>query len=109
MKMLPPGKYYPEKLSNDDLLAILEYQNIGTITRAGAKFPELMNLSGLNLTKLNFTYLKTFVGSNIKGTNFSYTENPDASFRGSTATKANFSHADLEKANFIRALIDNVI
>lgn len=97
------GEYYPQTLNNEDLLLILEYQNIGKVSRAGVEDTKLMNLSGLDLRKVNFYYLKNFLQSNLKQVDMSGVKNQDAVFRAASLDAALFIEADLDNSKFIRA------
>ncbi len=97
------GEMFPEKLSNEDLFLILEYQKIGQVTRAGIKETALMNLSGLDLRNINFLYLKEFLQSNLRKTNFNNVVNQKANFRAASMEEASFINSDLRFAKFIRS------
>lgn len=101
------GEQFPERLSNDDLVLVLEYQKIGKVTRAGAENTAKMNLSGLDMRSLNYGYLKSFVQSNLRKANMSGITNQYAEFRAASMEKAIFDGAHLEHGNFIRAKMNH--
>lgn len=96
------GDFYPNTLSDEDLLLILEAQKIGEVTKAGVVKTELMNLSGLDLTKLSYKYMKNFVGANLTYTNFSNINTRDLIFRGASLQYSQFVEANIPGTNFIR-------
>ncbi len=100
------GDFYPEVLTNEDVILVLEEQNIGAITPRGAEQPEKMNLSGLNLTKINFQYLNNFVQSNLRYTNFTGVRASGLIFRGASLQNAIFVDAVIPGANFTRSRLD---
>jgi uncharacterized protein YjbI with pentapeptide repeats len=93
---------YPNTLNDEDLLLILEAQNIGEVYKSGVEKTELMNLSGLDLTKLSYKYMRNFVGSNLIGTKFDGIKVGDLLFRGASLHYAQFVSADIPRTNFIR-------
>ncbi len=101
------GDFYPEVLTNEDVILVLEEQNIGPITPRGAEDPAKMNLSGLNLTKISFQYLNNFVQSNLRYTNFTGIKASGLTFRGASLQNAIFVDAVIPDANFTRARLDN--
>ncbi len=101
------GDFYPEVLTNEDVILILEEQNIGPITPRGAEKPEKMNLSGLNMTKINFQYLNNFVQSNLRYSDLSGIKASGLVFRGASLTGAIFVDAVIPGTNFTRAKIDD--
>jgi uncharacterized protein YjbI with pentapeptide repeats len=94
---------YPNTLSDEDLLLILEAQNIGEVYKYGVEKTELMNLSGLDLTKLSYKYMKSFVGANLIGTKFDGIKVGDLLFRGASLHYAQFVSVDIPRTNFIRS------
>ncbi|MDA0771485.1 MAG: pentapeptide repeat-containing protein [Cyanobacteria bacterium] len=101
------GDFYPEALSNEDVILILQGQDIGMVTRSGAVKTELMNLSGLDLSKLSFDEMNNFLQSDLRYTSFEGVNQANMSFRGASAEYAQFVDAKLPEANFIRARIDS--
>ncbi|MBT6843844.1 MAG: pentapeptide repeat-containing protein [Candidatus Melainabacteria bacterium] len=101
------GDFYPEALSNEDVNLILEGQDIGMVTRSGAVKTELMNLSGLDLSKLSFDEMNNFLQSDLRYTSFEGVHQANMSFRGASAQYAQFVDAKLPEANFTRARIDS--
>ena len=93
---------YPNTLSDEDLLLILEAQNIGEVYKSGVEKTELMNLSGLDLTKLSYKYFTKFIGANLIGTRFDGIKVGDLLFRGASLHYAQFVDAEIPRANFIR-------
>lgn len=101
------GDFYPEVLSNDDVLLILQAQNIGLVTRSGAVKTELMNLSGLNLTQVSFLEMNNFERSDLRYTNFEGISQDHMIFRAASLQYAQFVDAQIPKANFTRARLDS--
>lgn len=101
------GDFYPEELTNEDVLLILKNQDIGLVTRSGAVKTELMNLSGLNLSKISFAELNNFLQSDLRYTNFEGISQANLVFRGASAQFAQFVDAEIPQANFTRARIDS--
>jgi uncharacterized protein YjbI with pentapeptide repeats len=93
---------YPNTLNDEDLLLILEAQNIGEVYKSGVEKTELMNLSGLDLTKLSYKYMKNFVGANLIATKFDGINFGDLVFRGASLHYAQFVSAEIPRANFMR-------
>jgi uncharacterized protein YjbI with pentapeptide repeats len=93
---------YPNTLTDDDLLLILEAQNIGEVYKSGVEKTELMNLSGLDLTKLSYKYMKNFIGANLIATKFDGIHVEDLLFRGASLHYAQFVSSEIPRANFIR-------
>lgn len=101
------GKFYPEVLTNEDVILILEEQKIGPISRKGAERTELMNLSGLNLTKISYEFMNNFVQSNLRKANFSGINTPGLEFRGASMQESDFTAAIIPYSNFIRAKLSD--
>jgi len=96
------GKY-PDGLTNDDVIKILKSQKIGPVNGFGAEKPELINLSGLDLTKLNYRYLNNFVSSDLRYANFSGILLEEVNFRGASLQHAQFVETQFKACNFVRA------
>ncbi len=101
------GDKYPNPVSNEDVVKILKKQKIGPVNDFGAENSEKANLSGLNLTKLNYRYMNKFVGANLRYCDLSGIEAIELIFRGASLQYAQFVESKIERANFIRARINN--
>jgi uncharacterized protein YjbI with pentapeptide repeats len=100
------GDYYPQRLNIDDLVLILQDMDIGPVSRYGARFPDQMNLSGLDLRDVDFSKFKAFVQSNLYRANLTKVDNPEAVFRGAYLKQAKLNEANLTATSFIRAQIE---
>lgn len=96
------GSLDQEALSNDGFYKILKTQDLGKITQSGVEKPENMNLSGYDLSRINYKYWRKFIGADMRYTNFSNLEEEGLSFRGSSLAFAQFVDALIPQTNFIR-------
>lgn len=101
------NKFYPEILTNEDVMLILEEEKIGPISRRGAERTELMNLSGLNLTKISYEFMNVFIQSNLRKTNFTAINAPGLEFRGASMQESKFTGAIIPYSGFVRAKLSD--
>lgn len=94
-----------KNLSLDSIFKILQSQKLGDVSKMGVEKTELMNLSGINMSKFDFTYFKNFVAADLRSCDFSNLNVPDLIFRGASLQYAQFVESELHKANFIRSKI----
>ena len=107
---------YQGPLTNKQLLNLLRDQKIGAVSVSGVTKTELMKLSGLNFSKLNYKYFKSFVGADLRYADFSEVEEEGLEFRGASLQFAifvdaampnnNFSRTRLSYSNFFHAILD---
>ncbi len=100
------AEFYPGKITNDDIKLILTEQNIGEVTKAGVLRSELINLSGLDLSAVNFKYLKNFVMSDLRYVVFNGASSKEMLFRSTSLEHAQFVETDFGFSNFSRARLD---
>lgn len=101
------GDFYPGPLSADDIVLILESQNIGQVSLQGAEKPERMNLSGLNMTRMDYTYFNEFIGSNLRYANFNDVNLRNIKFRGASMQFSQFVEAQIQDSDFSRTHLSN--
>ena len=99
------GSFDAPPLDNKAFMEILGKQDLGRVTESGVEKPELMNLSGYDLSKLNYKYWREFIGTDLRFTVFNDIEEEGLSFRGSSLTYAQFAGALIPKTNFIRSYL----
>lgn len=92
-------------ITNEEMFATLKKQNIGRVTEAGVEKPENMNLSGFNLSKINFKYFREFIGGDLRYTIFNGIQEEGLSFRGSSLTYSQFVDSLIPNTNFIRTYL----
>ena len=97
------GRDYPNPINNDTLKAILKKQNIGEVSDEGVVRTELMNLSGLDMSKINYKYFRSMVAANLRYASFNDIDEEGLLFRGASLDYAQFVGAIIPKTNFIRA------
>lgn len=96
------GMDHPEPVTNAELIPILQKQKLGKVDLGGAEQTESMNLSGFNLTKLNFKYFFKFVGSDLRYCDFTGITEEGLEFRGASMQYSQFVDATVKKGNFVR-------
>jgi uncharacterized protein YjbI with pentapeptide repeats len=94
---------YTKPIDNATLMEILRKQNIGKVDQEGVVKTELMNLSGLDLSKLNYKFFRNMVAANLRYCNFSDIHEEGLLFRGASLQYAQFVEAAIPKSNFVRA------
>lgn len=97
------GRNYPNAINNNTLKEILRKQNIGEVTEEGVVRTELMNLSGLDMSKLNYKYFYNMVAANLRYASFNNVEREGLLFRGASLQYSQFVGAIIPKTNFVRA------
>ncbi len=98
------GDKYPDPVDNKKLMEILQKQkDLGKVDLGGAEKTESMNLSGLNLTKLNYVFFYRFVGSDVRFCDFTGVKAEGLEFRGASLQYSQFVDASITKSNFVRA------
>lgn len=96
------GSLDQEPLSNNQFFQILKTQDLGRITQSNVEKPENMNLSGYDLSQINYKYWREFIGADMRYTSFNDIEEEGLSFRGSSLAYAQFVDALIPQTNFIR-------
>lgn len=96
------GEINEKPLTNEKFFHILQKQDLGRITQSNVEKPENMNLSGYDLSKLNYKYFREFIGADLRYTTFNEIEEEGLSFRGSSLAYAQFVDALIPRTNFIR-------
>lgn len=97
------GDKYPDPVDNKKLMEILQKQkDIGKVDLGGAEKTEAMDLSGLNLTKLNFNFFYKFIGSDVRFCDFTGVKAEGLEFRGASLQYSQFVDAAITKSNFVR-------
>lgn len=96
------GKLDEAPLDNKTFFKILNTQDLGRITQSSIEKPENMDLSGHNLSKLDYKYFRAFIGADLRYTVFNGIEEEGLSFRGSSLSYAQFVDALIPQSNFIR-------
>jgi uncharacterized protein YjbI with pentapeptide repeats len=97
------GLNYKAPIDNSTLLEILRKQNIGKVDQEGVVKTELMNLSGLDLSKLSYKFFRNMVAANLRYCNFSDIHEEGLLFRGASLQYSQFVEAAIPKSNFVRA------
>lgn len=96
------GANHPEAVTNAELIPILQKQKLGKVDLGGTEKTEQMNLSGFNLTKINFKYFFNFVGSDLRYADFTGINEEKLEFRGASMQYTQFVDAVVKKGNFVR-------
>lgn len=97
------GRSYPKAINNETLLKILKKQKIGEVTAEGVVKTEKMNLSGLDMSKVDYKYFRNMVSSNLMYTSFNGIEEEGLLFRGASLQFSQFVDAAIIKTNFVRS------